>query len=237
MSESRMPDPWPGEDAGPPRHRRARAVWEIAPEPFIGALVLADLETAAPDDAATILARFAVVRCMSTCGPDGRAPARERRAAMRYLQAVPEEAAQSLRALVARRQSPPATFYGALLAAARHAARRGHAGAACTFLRWASELARTVDDAVSPRCAQPYVAAMERSDGTGGGGYDARARRAIAERMARREPLVCPVCAAPLSVSDVRPPNVVSYVRRRVWVLCTGCRRTAALDVAEKGTE
>ena len=68
------------------------------------------------------------------------------------------------------------------------------------------------------------------------GSFDAGQRQTLAERLAAGGPAFCPVCSAPVSVSDVRPPEGVSYVRRRVLVLCTGCRRTAALDVRGPST-
>lgn len=68
------------------------------------------------------------------------------------------------------------------------------------------------------------------------GSFDARQRQTLAEQLAAGGPIFCPVCNAPVSVSDVRPPEGVSYVRRRILVLCTGCRRTAALDMRGRST-
>jgi hypothetical protein len=78
-----------------------------------------------------------------------------------------------------------------------------------------------------------YVAGMTEPEDRGptlGGGYDAAERRALQAALQAGTPLICPACGAPLAVSDVPQPAAVSYVRRRVWVLCTGCRRTASLD-------
>jgi len=63
-------------------------------------------------------------------------------------------------------------------------------------------------------------------------GYSAAERRALAEAVRRGEaPLRCPACGAALAIQPVRPRREVAYVRRRVWLLCPACRRTAALDL------
>lgn len=61
--------------------------------------------------------------------------------------------------------------------------------------------------------------------------YDAAQRRALVEAARRGEALRCPVCGAPIVRHDVTPRREVSYVRRRVWLICTGCKRTAAIDL------
>jgi uncharacterized protein with PIN domain len=63
------------------------------------------------------------------------------------------------------------------------------------------------------------------------GGYDARQRRQLEVALAQGSPLRCPACHAELMQQRVEPGPGVPYVRRRVWVLCPGCRRTAALDL------
>jgi hypothetical protein len=65
---------------------------------------------------------------------------------------------------------------------------------------------------------------------TTGGSYDAGERRVLEQLLRRGEALLCPACGAQLSVAAVQPPGAVAYVRRRVWVLCPACRRTASLD-------
>lgn len=65
-------------------------------------------------------------------------------------------------------------------------------------------------------------------------GYDAMQRRALADAVRRGDALRCPVCGAPIARRDVAPPPAVSYVRRRVWLICTGCKRTAAVDVSPR---
>ncbi|NJD09580.1 MAG: hypothetical protein FIB01_03735 [Gemmatimonadetes bacterium] len=67
--------------------------------------------------------------------------------------------------------------------------------------------------------------------GTGGGSFDAVDRRGLALALARGLALECPRCAAPMIRQEVRPGQGVPYVRRRVWVLCPVCRRSAALDL------
>jgi uncharacterized protein with PIN domain len=64
-----------------------------------------------------------------------------------------------------------------------------------------------------------------------GGGYTAEQRRAIAAALDADTAAPCPVCGAELTRQRVEPLPAVPYVRRRVWVLCPRCRRTASVDV------
>lgn len=64
-----------------------------------------------------------------------------------------------------------------------------------------------------------------------GGGYDAAARSVLEEALREGAPLVCPACRVALTRQAVTRSPEVAYVRRRVWVLCPRCRRTAGLDV------
>lgn len=271
--DTTTPEPRSGEEPDRPRRRRPRELWETETEPFPGALTLWDLEDTAGDDAATILARYAVLRCMVAAAAGRRARFRcERRAAKAYLDATPEPARRPLRRMLGRGGAVPAVLFRSLVEVGLHAARCGHAGGAYTFLRWAYEvavaerrrrpaarvaarLARLAveddapysarrwtarvhgllgDDGVPGPLDDAYVGGMKERDDPPGGGYDAAARRALAERIAAGGPTVCPVCDAPVSMTEVRPPHGVPYVRRRVWALCTGCRRTAAVDVPGK---
>lgn len=63
-----------------------------------------------------------------------------------------------------------------------------------------------------------------------GGGFDAAARRQLEKALRDGAPLLCPSCAVELSRQGVAHNPEVAYVRRRVWVLCPVCRRTAGLD-------
>lgn len=65
---------------------------------------------------------------------------------------------------------------------------------------------------------------------TTGGGYDAQSRRALEDALGREQPLECPYCHVALGMQDVERTPEIAYVRRRVWVLCPQCRRTAGLD-------
>ena len=62
-------------------------------------------------------------------------------------------------------------------------------------------------------------------------GYTREQRRALAEAVRRGETPRCPVCGSALARREVEPQQAVSYVRRRVWLICTGCQRSAALDL------
>lgn len=104
-------------------------------------------------------------------------------------------------------------------------------GAQRAARRWTRRAHRLLgDDGVPAALANTYVEGMEKTP-SAGGTFDAEQRRRIAESIAKGFVMPCPVCQAPLTTSEVRPPRGVPYVRRRTWVLCTGCRRTAAVDV------
>ncbi len=56
-------------------------------------------------------------------------------------------------------------------------------------------------------------------------------RRALAAALAEDRPLVCPACGGDVTRQPVLRPEGVAYVRRRVWLLCTACRRAGAVDL------
>ena len=62
-------------------------------------------------------------------------------------------------------------------------------------------------------------------------GYDPAQRRALAEAARKGEPLRCPECGHELIREEVRPRRDVPYVRRRLLLVCPGCRRAAAVDL------
>jgi len=65
------------------------------------------------------------------------------------------------------------------------------------------------------------------------GGFTARERKALERALARGDAPPCPACGTALSQRPVPPSKQVSYVRRRVWLLCPSCKRTGAVDVRE----
>jgi hypothetical protein len=65
--------------------------------------------------------------------------------------------------------------------------------------------------------------------------WDAAQRRALVEAAGRGEPLVCPACGSTVTSSRVTPPPEVSYVRRRLLLICGGCHRSAAIDTPGPG--
>lgn len=64
-----------------------------------------------------------------------------------------------------------------------------------------------------------------------GANYSREERRRLAEAAAEGKPLRCPVCGGGLARRRVEPGRGVGYVRRRSWVLCPACKRSAAVDV------
>ena len=65
-------------------------------------------------------------------------------------------------------------------------------------------------------------------------GFDAAQRAALQKALAAADTLRCPVCDVVLSTQAVDPKPDVPYVRRRLWVLCPKCRRTASIDTPRK---
>lgn len=64
--------------------------------------------------------------------------------------------------------------------------------------------------------------------------FTAVERRELGRALARGEAPSCPVCDEALSQRAVPPSRQVSYVRRRVWLLCPSCKRTGAVDVRQE---
>lgn len=63
--------------------------------------------------------------------------------------------------------------------------------------------------------------------------FTAAERAALARTLAEGKEPTCPACGTPLSQRPVPASRQVSYVRRRVWLLCPACTRTGAVDVRE----
>jgi uncharacterized protein with PIN domain len=63
------------------------------------------------------------------------------------------------------------------------------------------------------------------------GSYDAAERRLLEDALRQKAALRCPVCGVEPTQQKVEPDPAVSYVRRRVFVICPTCRRSASLDV------
>ena len=63
--------------------------------------------------------------------------------------------------------------------------------------------------------------------------FSAAERRAIARALQAGDRPECPHCGAALTRRDVTPSAQVSYVRRRVWLLCPDCKRTGAVDAPD----
>ncbi len=56
-------------------------------------------------------------------------------------------------------------------------------------------------------------------------------RRILARAVANDNPLACPACGGEVTRQEVARPPEVSYVRHRVWLLCTACKRSGAVDL------
>ncbi|MBI4409204.1 MAG: hypothetical protein HY561_05820 [Gemmatimonadetes bacterium] len=65
--------------------------------------------------------------------------------------------------------------------------------------------------------------------------YSPEQRQRLAEAVRRGEFVRCPVCAAAMAWRPVAPPRALAYVRRRVWLICPECKRSAAVDLSAGG--
>jgi len=64
--------------------------------------------------------------------------------------------------------------------------------------------------------------------------YTARERRILLQELARGTPNPrCPRCGASCAVIHTTPRDDVSYVRDRVVVRCSGCRRSLGMEAGE----
>jgi len=57
--------------------------------------------------------------------------------------------------------------------------------------------------------------------------------RTLEVALAGGHPLVCPGCGAPLDRREVPPRKDVSYVRDRVWLVCSRCHANTVLDLRD----
>lgn len=66
--------------------------------------------------------------------------------------------------------------------------------------------------------------------------YSPRERRTLLQELARGAPNPkCPRCGAACVVIRTGPRNDVSYVRDRVVVRCSACRRSVGVEAGEMG--
>lgn len=61
--------------------------------------------------------------------------------------------------------------------------------------------------------------------------FSAGERRILAAAVGEDGPLSCPACGGEVRGQPVARPDGVAYVRRRVWLLCGTCKRSAAVDL------
>jgi ribosomal protein L37AE/L43A len=60
--------------------------------------------------------------------------------------------------------------------------------------------------------------------------YTREQRRALAEAARQGGPLQCPACGAELAQREITPRPDLPYVRRRVWLICPACQRSAVVE-------
>ncbi len=66
--------------------------------------------------------------------------------------------------------------------------------------------------------------------------YDAEEQRAIREAVASGQTPVCPRCGVALTSRPIGGGSFgLGYARRREWLICPSCRRSAIFDV-KRGT-
>jgi hypothetical protein len=61
--------------------------------------------------------------------------------------------------------------------------------------------------------------------------YTREQRRALEADVRQGRPLHCPACGAELARREIHPRPELPYVRRRAWLICPNCRRSAVVDV------
>ncbi|MCC6316425.1 MAG: hypothetical protein IT361_01950 [Gemmatimonadaceae bacterium] len=66
--------------------------------------------------------------------------------------------------------------------------------------------------------------------------YTAEEERAIREAFAATGQATCPRCESRMTLREIGGGSFgLGYARRREWLLCSGCRRSAIFD-ARRGT-
>lgn len=65
--------------------------------------------------------------------------------------------------------------------------------------------------------------------------YTAEQRRRLEAAVRAGEAPRCPACGAVLARRGVPPKRELPYVRRRVWLICPSCKRSAAVDERRGG--
>jgi hypothetical protein len=66
--------------------------------------------------------------------------------------------------------------------------------------------------------------------------YDAEQERALREDLAAGRAAQCPTCHVTMTVRSIGGGSFgLGYARRRAWLICPACRRSAIFDV-KRGT-
>lgn len=211
-----------------------------------------------------VVARFVVARVVAwdelvALDPDGaRADARE------YVAVLPKGGERRALEGVLRASADgwPWQMAASLREAAECARAAGHRGGAFLLFRQAFGIARLAAahaeagrsargieslarEAAAANVARAWGARarrLERAAREGGAmmsvmpeGYTREQRNALEQAVRNGEELRCPACGERVMESRVGPRADVAYVRRRIWLLCSGCRRSTSLDVSAGG--
>ncbi|HEX6559692.1 MAG TPA: hypothetical protein VF021_09525 [Longimicrobiales bacterium] len=62
------------------------------------------------------------------------------------------------------------------------------------------------------------------------GSYTRAQRNELEAALRGGEDLRCPECGGAMTRQDVLPAANVPYVRHRVWLMCSSCKRSVSLD-------
>ena len=68
-------------------------------------------------------------------------------------------------------------------------------------------------------------------------GYTREERAELEEALGHGEAPACPACGGALARREVQAPPGVPYVRHRALLICTACKRMAAVDVRVPGED
>jgi len=61
-------------------------------------------------------------------------------------------------------------------------------------------------------------------------GFTRQQERELVEALGEGGSPTCPECGGELLATKISPSESVAYVRRRIWFVCSGCRRSVVTE-------
>ena len=62
------------------------------------------------------------------------------------------------------------------------------------------------------------------------GHFEQHERLRLLDALRSDDDPLCPRCERPMDRTEIQPRKDVSYVRKRVWLMCAPCDRSAIVD-------